>query len=92
MASQPDIIGIVKELQIECQEELNNGGYSNYEVYRKLFRNFPAIAQALLIAVNELHKIECSDLMDDDGFRKQTPSAKIAANALSRIRSLPSHD
>jgi hypothetical protein len=87
VSTSPDIIGICKEYLEKYQDKEK---VSNERIEALSLRHCPAFAQAFLIAVDHLHKIECCDFMDDDGFRKPTTEAKIACNALARIRSLPS--
>ncbi len=78
MTNQTDIIGIVKDLQamkVTFPEDWNQK-----VVDRDIVLNFPAIASALLIAVETLERIE------EDGT---TPEYDWAKAALSDISSLP---
>ena len=103
MSDTTDIIGIVKELQaylnkpeqsnllcaITCCKEKDgsvNLGNSDREFFAKIVENFPSIAQAFLVSVEALEKI------DSDGHYKYDLGDKTASQALSQIRSLPSHD
>jgi len=91
MTAQKDLIGIVKELQNEQDRLLGMAQIGGGEIYveastlfeRHTAWHFRPIAQALLIAVEALEKIESvepTELADD--------IAAFANNALSRIHSL----
>ncbi len=91
MSDQKDIIGIVKELQgKKCFQDQNWDDCC--AVCGDLQRNFPAIAESLLIAVEALEKgeklIESQDRMD--ALTAYRALASVVDQALSRIRSLPS--
>ena len=90
MPSEQNIIGVCKELQKRF-EETEKGKYSN--VGLDIVSHFPAIAEALLIAVEALEGIA---LMDDPGWFKSEigvprHAAEHARNMLSRIHSLPTN-
>lgn len=78
MSDQNDIIGIVKELKAAATSDEVRSYVGNLNLAVEISRNFPAVADALLIAVEALEEI--------DGKFMCPASTK----ALSRIRSLPS--
>ncbi len=81
-----DIIGIVKELEgKKCSQ--NQQWHDCCEVCGRTQELFPAIAQALLIAMDTIKTISEGE-SDNDGFRF-TKAQGIAEEALSQIKSLP---
>lgn len=85
MTNDKDIIGIVKEL---CREDSE---MTAEEYYNSICVNFPAITQALLIAVEALENIERKEAIECQFTKEGTALPPTpATDALKRIRSLPS--
>lgn len=82
-----NIIGIVKELQ-ELQKATDGNTMFTTESEQFYFacrKHVPAIAQALLIAVEALETFQRFPMDQDDGVRAKD----IADKTMARIRSLP---
>lgn len=93
MANHQDIIGIVKDLQQRHRTQIKEHGCMSPRcpsAMCRLIRHYPAIAQALLIAVEALekeqtHAEDCATGNDDTTC---TCHVWRLEDALSRIRSL----
>lgn len=83
MTTTPDIIGVVKEIKA-FTSDCNSCKQTNS--VRKL-KTFDAVADALLYAVDALEMIDAAP--DFEPRDTQMIYKKRAADALSRIRSLP---
>ena len=84
MPSEQNIIGRVKELQKGNPDGWPNGIHSKNACEVEICKNFPAIAEALLIAVETLDRI--AQPISSGKFQQA-----IAKEALSRIHSLPTN-
>lgn len=89
MTNPQDIIGIVKELQELKDADCEYGDMTRY--MNAASEHFPRIAQALLIAVEALDKLQepiyTEGMRFPDG-RMENKAIWTAKQALSRIRSL----
>lgn len=104
MIPTPDIIGIVKELQVwdarqfSPTESTSAEREAHWHAYdRRLQHFFPDIAQALLIAVGALEKVQQTHMKaatKPQGFTSVSSHemCQTAGEALSLIHSLPAHE
>lgn len=96
MTNPQDIIGIVKDLQESLKSAQGEAhmskalGPKNSAWQFAIAMHFPAVAQALLIAVEALEEMEFSRTFGVSADGTMRHCDDVAHAALSRIRSLPS--